>query len=553
MYIAYSDKKSSIFDYSYFFNLKKKLTILFLFICAGFSAQHKEFWLIDIQTEQKKVMKDSAQAIKFLDSLVENSHFFTQIKEVKKEGKTTRIVYDKGENYNKAQVKISDSLSEFLSLKKEFVTHNLDSLKRAIHQKYREKGFAFNRVRTQYLGMQNKIPVVEIHVVAHQQRKIDGFVLKGYERVPRRFVKNLEKEFRGAVYDDKNILAINQRLTSHPFVLLEKPPQTLFTRDSTQVYLFLKKKKSNTFDGILGFGNNESDKFSLNGSAHVDFKNLLNGFEKISIFWQRNPDRGQTFDLQTDIPYLLKSNIGINTHINVFRQDSTFANVKILPSLYYQISYRQKIGIRANFEVSSILAGQYTQGQGYDKKGLGLWYEFSEPTDIELFLYKTHLRLEGDWLKTSYAQSGKKIGQSRYFLLAERNFQLVGNHYLNMKSETAFLTTQAELSTNELFRIGGWNSFRGFNENSLLGDWYTFGGAEYRYLVNRQAFFDVFVQYGLLHGISNLRSKLYSFGMGFNFFLPIGLMSFQISNGTSSGNPIQFNETKIHWGILTRF
>ncbi len=535
-------------------NLKTRIAILLLLICVGLRAQQKEFWLIDVHTSQKKITKDSAQAVKFLDSLVENSYFFTQVKNVKKEGHITHIFYDKGENYNQAQVKLSDSLSYFLSLKKDFFTRNLDSLKKVIHQKYKEKGFAFNRVKTKYLGIQDKIPWVQVDVIIHQQRKIDGFVLKGYEKLPRRFVKNLEKEFRGRIYDEKNILTINQRLVSHPFVALEKPPQTLFTKDSTQVYLFLRKKKSNTFDGMLGFGNNASEKFSLNGNLHVDFKNLMNGFEKISIFWQRNPDRGQTFDLQTDVPYLLKSNIGINTRINVFRQDSTFANVKILPSLYYQISHRQKIGIRGNFEVSSVLAAQYSQGQDYDKKGLGLWYEFSEPTDIELFLYKTRILLEGDWLKTSYTQSAKNVGQSRYFLLAERNLQLIGNHYLNIKTETAFLNTQAELSTNELFRVGGWNSFRGFNENSLLGDLYAFGGAEYRYLVNRQAFFDVFAQYGFLHNrVAHLRSTLYSFGLGFNFFLPVGLMSFQISNGTSSGNPIQFNETKIHWGILTRF
>jgi hypothetical protein len=72
--------------------------------------------------------------------------------------------------------------------------------------------------------------------------------------------------------------------------------------------------------------------------------------------------------------------------------------------------------------------------------------------------------------------------------------------------------------------------------------------------VSNQAFFDVFLQYGQLNNkVANLKPKLYSFGLGFNFFLPIGLMSFQISNGNEFGNEIKFGDTKIHWGVLTRF
>jgi hypothetical protein len=45
--------------------------------------------------------------------------------------------------------------------------------------------------------------------------------------------------------------------------LLERTPQTLFTKDSTEIYLTLQKKKSNNFDGILGFGNNDKKKLVL--------------------------------------------------------------------------------------------------------------------------------------------------------------------------------------------------------------------------------------------------------------------------------------------------
>ena len=107
-----------------------------------------------------------------------------------------------------------------------------------------------------------------------------------------------------------------------------------------QIFLFTQKKKSNSFDGILGFGNDKTDKFTFNGSLNVNFRNMFNSFESINIFWQRNPDKGQTFDLKTDIPYLFGSNVGTNINVNIYRQDSTFANVKLIPAFYlHLVSY----------------------------------------------------------------------------------------------------------------------------------------------------------------------------------------------------------------------
>jgi hypothetical protein len=89
-----------------------------------------------------------------------------------------------------------------------------------------------------------------------------------------------------------------------------------------------------------------------------------------ALYWQRNQQSGQNFDLQTDIPYLFGSNVGANLNMNIYRQDSTFANVKFRPSLYYHLSAKQKIGARGNFEISSVLDDTYTSDKILAKKEL---------------------------------------------------------------------------------------------------------------------------------------------------------------------------------------
>jgi hypothetical protein len=61
------------------------------------------------------------------------------------------------------------------------------------------------------------------------------------------------------------------------------------------------------------------------------------------LYWQRNQQSGQNFDLQTDIPYLFGSNIGTNLNMNIYRQDSTFANVKFRPALYFIFRPNKKL------------------------------------------------------------------------------------------------------------------------------------------------------------------------------------------------------------------
>jgi len=535
-------------------SLKIFLYILLLFSCVFLKAQEKEFWLIDSQTNQKMMVKDSAAAVKYLDSLTQNYYYFTEIKNVIKEGNKTQILFDKGRNYNEAQVHLSEEMVQNFKYKPDFFTKNLDSLKKEISEKYRKQGFVFNRVKSQFKGMKDEIPLVDLTVVKSAERKIDKIVLQGYEKVPKRFMKNLENEYQGKSYQEATLAKLAQSLQNHPFLILQKAPQTLFTKDSTQVFLALQKKKSNSFDGVIGFGNDKTDKFTFNGSLNLNFRNMFNSFETVNIFWQRNPDKGQTFDLQTDIPYLFKSNIGGNFKVNIFRQDSTYANVKFTPALYLHLQNNQKIGVRGTFETSSVIDSLYVQGRDYNKQGIGLWYDYTEPTEIELFQFKTRLRLEADYIATNYSKENIAANQTQYFISGERNFQISGNNYLNIKAESALLSSKNDFSVNELLRFGGWNSFRGFNEKSLFADLYYFGTAEYRYLVGSQAFFDVFGQYGEYHNKSlGLKPKIYSFGLGFNFFLPIGLMSFQISNGNEFGNPIKFGDTKIHWGILSRF
>ena len=81
------------------FFLRSVFHIFLIFLCVSLQAQQKEFWLIDIQTDQKISVKDSVSAVKFLDSLTQNNFYLTKLKNVIKEENRTEIYFDKENIY----------------------------------------------------------------------------------------------------------------------------------------------------------------------------------------------------------------------------------------------------------------------------------------------------------------------------------------------------------------------------------------------------------------------------------------------------------------------
>lgn len=63
----------------------------------------------------------------------------------------------------------------------------------------------------------------------------------------------------------------------------------------------------------------------------------------------------------------------------------------------------------------------YVQGKDYVKKGIGAFYEFNEPTEIELF-YKTRIRAEADYISTNYSKDNLNVTQNNSLLVGRKKF-----------------------------------------------------------------------------------------------------------------------------------
>jgi hemolysin activation/secretion protein len=112
-----------------------------------------------------------------------------------------------------------------------------------------------------------------------------------------------------------------------------------------------------------------------------------------------------------------------------------------------------------------------------------------------------------------------------------------------------------EIYQNELFRFGGLNSLRGFNEEELFASTRVVGTLEYRFLLDRNSNVFVFYDQAFYENNAAIYSKdnPLGFGAGLSFGTNLGIFSISYALGKQQGNPILMRNGKIHFGYIAYF
>jgi hemolysin activation/secretion protein len=126
---------------------------------------------------------------------------------------------------------------------------------------------------------------------------------------------------------------------------------------------------------------------------------------------------------------------------------------------------------------------------------------------------------------------------------------------INVGLNGAFLSTD-RLYENELTRIGGNSSLRGFDEESIFASTYLIGTLEYRYLLEQNSYLFLFGNGAWYENVAvnrNIRDWPYGFGAGLSFETKAGIFVISYALGSQFGNPIEFRSAKVHLGISSLF
>lgn len=555
--------------------MKKIFLFFFLIIVSGnISAQNFYLKIIGQNDTENKTIDSIGYTKKhenvksivtennsFYEKLTKKGYTESQFSEIiKLNDSTFSYKYDLGKKINYAHLYIGvnnqENIPDYYKLKNDTLTIPFEETESFLNntlKKLESNGFSMAKV--QLINLQNKANFItaELSVIKETKRQLNSIVINGYEKFPDSHKKNILRLYRNKVFNQKNLDKLYNDFEKFRFVKQSKYPEILFTKDSTKVYVYLEKAKPNSFDGYIGFTNDEESKLILSGYVDLVLQNILNSGEKFSLYWKSDGQDQKTFNFGLELPYIFKSPIGLKTELNIFKQDSTFQNTRTNIELGYFFNYNTRLYLGyQSTESSDIQNANTTNLSDFDNSYITTALEFVDfKNDDFLFPEKTNFNLK---LGTGKRNS-KLISDNQLFgsLNLKHNLYLNQKNIINIKSQNFYLQSKNYI-VNELSRFGGINSIRGFNENSLQANTFTSLLTEYRYVLAPTLYIHSIIDYGYLQdNTADTNENLLGLGFGFGLLSKNGLFNIVYANGSTNNQAIKLSNSIVHISFKASF
>ena len=410
-----------------------------------------------------------------------------------------------------------------------------------------KQGFALNKIKLENIRRKNLIIYADLNFNSEKKRSVNSIIInytndnrKDY--FPKGHLKQLNKKYISKTFNQKTIKELYEDINNFGFINQAKYPEILFTNDSTKVYIYIEKRKANTFDGYIGFSNDEDKKLNLNGYLDITLQNTIKAGEQFSLYWKSDGNQQKTFNTKLEIPYIFKSPLGIKAQLNIFKQDSTFQNTKTAIDLGYYINYNSKIYLGyQSTESSDIQNTNNTSISDFKNSFITSTFDYIK-TDAVNYLQarKANVNLVIGLGKRNTNNQPETLPSSNQFytnLNFSYNFKLNEKNFININSQNFYLKSKNYI-VNELFRFGGLYSIRGFSENSLQANLFSSILTEYRYIVSKNLYINSILDYGIYQDLTRITNKnnvekLTGIGMGLNIQTANGILKINLTNGAS--------------------
>ena len=400
-----------------------------------------------------------------------------------------------------------------------------------------QQGKLFTEIKLSNISIVRDTLFAELSSKQKRIRYFDKVVIKGYQKFPESYLKNFLGITPKTKVSKKKLNRISKQINSLEFVSEIKKNQLLFTKDSTFLFLFLKKEYRNFFDGFINVSS-KNDKIKINGQLSLGLRNIFNRGENFSMSWNSN-FQNTSFNTELRIPYLFSTPLIPEISFTIFKQDSTFLNSELETKLSYQLSPKSVLSLNYLTNSSSdLLNNKKNSIHSFSNNFIGISFETiikSSPS-----LLDKNSNIKASLLFGSRNSTSKRMNQIKLMANWQHNQKLSQRSSLCIKSQIGYLISESYLE-NELFRIGGPNSISGFLSRSIPASQYITLKTQYNYFINEKT--QVYPLLDLSKYYFNGSSNLLSTGIGYSQLKNNTLITLEYAIGKRSKENFNFNNS----------
>lgn len=417
--------------------------------------------------------------------------------------------------------------------------------------------------------------------------RIDTLIIEGDIEVSRDFLQHYIGIHQGDPYQESQLRLLSKRLSELAFLQEARPWQMEFTILGNKLHLFLKEKKANQLNGLIGLQPNtvQTGKFLLTADILLGLKNALGYGESIDATYQNLQYKSPRFHAEAAVPYLLGTSFGVEASFDLFKKDTTFRRTTFEAGLRYQLNASDYIKVSYQ-TLSNRLITADTSYVKFNRKLPDNLDVTNRGAGVEFYMDRTDYRLnprKGWQAKVSasgllrdvipndaitgindgsgfdyaglYDTANTDKYQYRISGAAAYYLKLMQNAVLKAGYSGGYISG-SNLFLNELYQLGGFKLLRGFDEQSIYASQYHVFTLELRLLLSRNSFFYLFSDNAyVVSQYTNMYREDYpvSFGGGITLENKSGIFNVGLGLGKRSGENFQFRQTRIHFGYTAYF
>ncbi len=374
------------------------------------------------------------------------------------------------------------------------------------------------------------------------------------------------------LFNSKAIESISKKINNLTYCKINKVPKIRFENKTCKVVLDISTIKANKIDAMIGLAPNQLDnsKMLATGYINLDLHNLFKAGKRLTFNWRQFGTQSQMLKALYNHTNLFGSPINVQGEFNLFKQDISFITRAFQVSIGIDKA-DYSINLTSNFISSRLLSNTVSNSINdlelidFNAQYYGVEFYKNE--------FDHAINPTRGWRVRSGVNIGAKNILSTSFVPAEYydsldlqplqgSLSVIADVAIPIakifvaysKIELATISSSGKLFNNDLYRLGGVNSLRGFNELEIYASSYMMLQLEARLLLSENSRLFGFVDWAYSENeVLSYQDNFIGLGMGLLLDTPSGVIQLVYAVGKSSKQSLSLAESKIHFGYVARF
>ncbi len=440
----------------------------------------------------------------------------------------------------------------------------VNSISEKILEIYSNEGFLFTKIRLKGFEKvsedENEILTkVSFSITPERKAAIDRISIDGNNMTDESVIIRELRIKENTVFNQSLSDKVVKRMKRlNIFSRVGVPEYFIDQNDQGTLKLSINEGNTNSFDGIIGYipAASAKEKGYFSGLVNVSFRNLFGTLRAFSLKWQQVSRASQDLEINYLEPWLFGLPINLFPSFFQRKQDSTYVQRNIGLKTEVLASEYLSFGLSVHSE-KVIPSAERTISVLNKSSSLSVGVGIKFDTRDDVFFPN-----EGLIFRTDY-----------FFIRKETTNQTkAANEQINLRKIVADFDYYQPTFTNQifavgvhgrelrgndydisdLFRLGGTNTLRGYEENQFSGSRLLWMNNEYRVLLAEKNFVFVFLDVGYYYRNimnENLSKVKLGYGIGAAVDSPLGIL--KVNYALGEGDSI--SKGKIHFGIINAF